>query len=405
MKISRNREKVMRRWKEQRWILDNIVRTVGADWDQGRTNRVVNFCGPKALGDVNGIRQRIRRFADIGREFAKAARLRQGRAEKAEADGLTVLARENYFIAAQHYCNAHWPLFEDDHPKHIEFQEQQDHCFDKYIQYAPHPIERVEIPFEGKSIPALLHLPTTGEPPFPAVLATPGMDMVKENSPMYGDPFLERGMALLMIDGPGQGDSNLRKIRVTADNYAVAGVNSIDYLSSRNDIDASRLGLAGFSMGTYWGFRTVAAAEGRLKACAFMLPCWESGMDTIFNMASPTFKLNYMYMSGYDDEEAFDRFMETLTLDGLEAKISCPLMLITGEDEDLSPMDVTLEVFGKISQPKKLVMYEGQKHSIEAPYVDYAADWLYAWLNGKTPKSQEKVYIELSGREVVTPLD
>ena len=195
----------------------------------------------------------------------------------------------------------------------------------------------------------------------------------------------------------------MRKSRVTADNYVEAGVGAVDYLLSRDDIDETRLGLAGFSMGTYWGFR-VAAAESRLKACAFMLPCWESGMDTIFNTASPTFKLNYMYMSGYDDEDAFDRFMETLSLDGLEEKISCPLMLVTGEDEDLSPMDVTLEVFGKIRQPKSLVMFEGMKHSIEAPYVDYAADWLTDWLTGRTPKS-EKVYVELGGREVITPLD
>ncbi|MFQ5693233.1 MAG: alpha/beta hydrolase [Nitrospinota bacterium] len=403
MKISRDREKIMRRWKEQRWILDNVIRAVGMDWDQGRTNRLVAFAGPKAIGDVEGIRRRVRRFGDIAREFAKAARLRQARAERAEAEGHTVLARENYFIAAQHYSNAHWPLFEDDHPKHIEFQELQDRCYDKYIQYAPHPIERVEIPFEGRSVPALLHLPPDVAPPYPAVLVVPGMDMVKENSPMYGDPFLERGMAMLMLDGPGQGASNVRKIRVTADNYAEAGVSALDWLCARDDIDASRLGLAGFSMGTYWGFR-VAAAEERLKACAFMLPCWESGMDTIFNMASPTFKINYMYMTGYDDEDAFDRFMETLSLDGLEEKVSCPLMLIAGEDEDLSPLDVTLEVFGKVRQPKKLVLFEGHKHSIEAPYVDYAADWLLDWMEGKTPKA-EKIYVELSGEEKVSPLD
>ena len=87
MKISRNRERIMRRWKEQRWILDNIVRTVGVDWDQGRTNRLLSYCGSKVMGDVQAIRQRVRRFADIGREFAKAARKRQAKAEKAGQKG------------------------------------------------------------------------------------------------------------------------------------------------------------------------------------------------------------------------------------------------------------------------------------------------------------------------------
>ena len=28
---------VMRLWTEQRWLLDNIIRAVGVDWDQPRT--------------------------------------------------------------------------------------------------------------------------------------------------------------------------------------------------------------------------------------------------------------------------------------------------------------------------------------------------------------------------------
>lgn len=393
----------MRRWKEQRWILDNLIRTVGVDWDQGRTSRMVTFCSPKILPDVQLIRQRVRRFSDIAREFSKAGKRRLEMAEKAEQEGHLVLARECYFMAAQLYLNSQWPLFEDDHPERVKFGEVGARCYDKYIQYASHPIERVEIPFQGRSLPALLHLPPRGRPPYPAVLSVPGMDAIKEDTPMYGNPYLERGFALLTLDGPGQGESNLRKIRVTAENYAEAGVKAMDYLCSRKDIDPSRLGLVGVSMGTYWGFR-VAAAERRLKACAFMLPCWEDGMDTLFNMASPTFKMNFMYMAGYEKEEEFDRFMKTLKLSGLEEKIPCPVMLITGEDDDLSPMDVTLALFSKIKQPKKLVMFEGQKHSLEVPYVDYAADWMQDWFSGKTPRS-EKIYVELTGMERITPLE
>ena len=28
---------VTRRWTEQRWLLDNVIRSVGIDWDQPRT--------------------------------------------------------------------------------------------------------------------------------------------------------------------------------------------------------------------------------------------------------------------------------------------------------------------------------------------------------------------------------
>jgi len=38
-------ERRMKRFKEQRWILDNIIRSVGIDWDQGRTHRLLAYIG------------------------------------------------------------------------------------------------------------------------------------------------------------------------------------------------------------------------------------------------------------------------------------------------------------------------------------------------------------------------
>ena len=67
------------------------------------------------------------------------------------------------------------------------------------------------------------------------------------------------------------------------------------------------------SMGSCWAPRVVAE-EGRFENCAVSGVCMEPGQYAIFNMSSPTFKLNYMYMSGYDDEAAFDEFAKTLTL-------------------------------------------------------------------------------------------
>ena len=32
-------ERKMRRWREQRWLLDQVIQTRGIDWDQGRTGK------------------------------------------------------------------------------------------------------------------------------------------------------------------------------------------------------------------------------------------------------------------------------------------------------------------------------------------------------------------------------
>jgi fermentation-respiration switch protein FrsA (DUF1100 family) len=396
-------ERKMKRFKDQRWVLDNIIRTVGVDWDQGRTHRLLAYIGLGGFPDVTQVRQRVTKFKDIPREFERVAKRREEIARKAEQEGRIVTARESYFMAALFYVNAQWGIFEDDDEMKIRLAEKQNACYDKYIQSAEHKIERVELPFEGKSVPALFHFPAAAALPYPCVVSIPGMDSVKEDMPMYGDALLERGMAVLRLDGPGQGESNMRKIRVTEKNYEEAGRSAMDYLCSRPEIDKNRIGLQGTSMGSYWGFRC-AAAESRYKAVALSLPCLEPGLDSLLNSASPTFKLNYMYMAGYDDEAAFDEFAKKIDVRGLESKIKAPLLIVTGEDDELCPIEDLYEVIRKVPHPKTLAIYEGERHSIRNPFArDLAADWLKDRLDGKPMKS-EKIFVEISGREVVESL-
>ena len=35
-------ERKMKRWREQRWILDQVIQTRGIDWDQGNHNALRN---------------------------------------------------------------------------------------------------------------------------------------------------------------------------------------------------------------------------------------------------------------------------------------------------------------------------------------------------------------------------
>ncbi len=396
-------ERKMRRWREQRWLLDQVIQTRGFDWDQGRSSKILRNCGPGVAGDLNEISRRVQKFTDIPREFSRAAKRREELAQEAEKAGHEVEAREHYYIASVFYTNAMWAIYEDGNPKRVDWGKRKRACYDKFIQFAGRPIERVELPYKGKSIQALLHLPArmkTGEK-VPCVLYIPGMDGVKEDNPLYGDPFLERGIAVLAIDGPGQGETRAGGVKCTASNYEDAGKLACEYLVKRPEIDSNRLAIMGSSMGSYWGPR-VAAAEPRFKACAVSGVCVEPGQFTIFNTASPTFKLNYMYMSGYDDEAAFDEFAKTLTLKGVASKIACPYLVVAGEDDELCPIQFVYELMEEIQSPKVLVAYEGEKHSIRNPRArTLIVDWLTDRLQGKPFKS-EKIYVEMSGKEVHT---
>src|SRR6516225_7494076 len=57
----------VRRFDEQRWLIDNIIRANGIDWDQPRSLYIHLPCGIEANADFAGIRERVKKMADIGK--------------------------------------------------------------------------------------------------------------------------------------------------------------------------------------------------------------------------------------------------------------------------------------------------------------------------------------------------
>ncbi len=66
----------VQRFDEQRWLIDNIIRANGIDWDQPRSLYIHAPCGIEANADFAGIRERVKKMADIGPAFAAVARRR-----------------------------------------------------------------------------------------------------------------------------------------------------------------------------------------------------------------------------------------------------------------------------------------------------------------------------------------
>ena len=401
----------MKRWQEQRWILDAVIRTVGVEWDQSRLRYSSAPAGAEAAAAFQATGARIRRIADFDREFAASARRREARAEQYEADGRQVAARENYLIAALFWAAARWPIFEVTDTL-VGFEERMNHCYGKFIQFAPHPIEAVRVPLGDKAMPAYLHLPheAADGTAFPCVINIPGMDSSKETGVlMYGDPYLQRGIAVLSIDGPGQGECCTLGIHVTENNHMEAGIAAFEFLAAHPAIDTGRIAIRGTSFGTFWGTQAAAVLGDRIKGCAVSGVCQEPGCNTIFNMASPSFKLRYMFMAGIEDEDAFDRFAERLDLRPIAGDIKCPYMVVAGEADQLSPVECTYELFDLITAPKRLVVYQGANHSVaDATSASLGesrhtlmADWLLDRLDGR-PMTSERVFVDSAGNAHVT---
>jgi dipeptidyl aminopeptidase/acylaminoacyl peptidase len=389
-----------RRRRELRWVVDNTIAAVGIDWAWPLSRVVLGSTCPEIQPEVTAAIQRMKKFADISREFRKLAEKTEAAAQRAEGEGHPVTARELYFSAANLFAAAQWPIEWDEDERLHRLSAKKNESYSKYIPYADHPIEKVEIAFEGKSLPAYLHLPGKQAGKLPAVLAIGGMDSWKEASvSLYGNKFLQRGMAVLSFEGPGQFESSIRGIKYAVEKFPRAGKMAIDFLVKHPAIDPEKIVLTGVSMGSFW-VPQILAADERPKAAAVGSVCQEPGMHTIFNEACPSFKSRFMWMSGIEDEVEFDKLAQKMTLKGLGAKIKCPLLIVAGEDDELSPIEHTYAFFKELQGPKKLLVYEATKHSVPSPVAQTKfADWLRDRLDGK-PMNSEIIYVETTGREV-----
>jgi dipeptidyl aminopeptidase/acylaminoacyl peptidase len=322
-----------------------------------------------------------------------------------------VTARDNYFMAAIHWAAAQWPYDQNDEAN-VALNQKKRACYAAYAALADHRVETVWIPFQGKAIPAWFHLPPGYQGGrIPVVISIPGMDSFKEAMvALYGDRWLNRGIAVLAIEGPGQYEAPMLGLYFSVEAWAAAGPVLVDWLGGRPEIDAARIGVTGTSFGSFFG-TILTAHEPRVAACAVMSVCHEPGCHTIFQEASPTFKKRFMYMSGITDEAEFDVFRKTITWEGHAEKIHAPYLCVAGEAEELSPLEHSERLVAALTGPKQMVVYQDSRHSVgNVPAANLGpfppvlvADWMADRFAGK-PFRNERWYVTAGGQIEKTPL-
>lgn len=375
------------------WILDYII---------GKSGQMSHW----EVEGVTKVPPEVRSWRMVPKVMAKLAQRQEEVGRKAEQQGHFQTAWEAYQSASVSYGIAQHVICEDDNAEKIRLYQKMLYCYGKVIEHNEYPIEKLEIPWGDKTIPALLHL-LPDKRKAPCVLYIPGMDQTKEGFlgtygiPASPNPFIQRGMHVLSMDGPGQGESNLKKIRATPDNYEKAGKAAIDYLISRPEIDKEKIAAYGVSMGSYWGSR-LAAYDKRVKACAVTLGCFFMEKHPLFEEGSPRFRMTFKYMAGIPNDDEFDKMVAQMTLKGIGKEIKCPILLTTGEFDPVSLLEETYAFFDEIAGPKELWVFEDEFHPTPSRGLaglnrhSVVADWLKDKLNGKYDKQM--------GRKVLIPI-
>jgi dienelactone hydrolase len=242
----------------------------------------------------------------------------------------------------------------------------------KTHEYLDPKTERIEVPLDGGRVVGNLRRPT-GESSPPLVLLVPGLDSTKEEFFKLENVFLDRGMATLSIDGPGQGESGY-DLPIRPD-YDVAVTAVLDALDGRTDVDLERVGLLGVSLGGYYAPR-VLAFEPRVKAGVGLSGPYK--FSDIWDHVPPQTRDTFVAKSFAKDEDEGRAKAAELDLSGVAERIQQPYLAITGRLDRLIPWEQTERAAREAPNGTFLLHEDGNHGCANVPYKTrpVAADWL-----------------------------
>jgi len=314
-------------------------------------------------------------------------------ADAAATDGREVTAGNNYMRAGNYYYSAERFIAPGDDK--LAMYRKALRC-DREALRRLHPnVEIVDVPYEGKSLAAYFMKAPGVSGRAPTVVLFDGMDNCKEMSVIFaGIEFAKRGMHTLAIDGPGQGETQrLHGIHSRPD-YEVPGTAAYDYVASRDDVDARRVAVMGYSFGGYQAPR-IAAFEKRYAACVALgamhwdLHGWQADVKArLAKDAKTSFTSNFQFrwVIGAPDNETALEWAKRFTLEGAAERIECPFLVVHGENDRIVPVEEAHKLYDRVGSNRKHIkiftVEEGGAEHCQVDHrqqgIDYIGDWLLA---------------------------
>ena len=359
--------------------------------------------GAVALGEIDQVCEKLRRRQgepDAWREewCAMGARLEKT-ADAAEAAGHRMTAGDYYLRAGMYYFTGERFIHPGDQKraigrKAIELQT-------KGIERRYPNVTRVEVPFEGATLPALFMKAPGATGRVPAVVVFDGMDNCKEMSVLFaGLEFARRGWHTLAIDGPGQGESlRLRGLYARHD-YEVPGTAAYDWVAARPDVDREKVAVMGYSFGGYYAAR-IAAFDKRycagvaMSALHWDLAGWQQEIKRKqdadpSSTAQSAFHFRWI-MGCLEDGQAAIEKAKKFSLVGVAENIACPFLVVHAGNDRVVPVANAPKLYEAIgSQRKQLKIFsaeEGGSYHAQVDNrqvgIDYISDWLGPLLGGR----------------------
>jgi esterase FrsA len=320
------------------------------------------------------VEQVVRRLSSLesdvwGEEWGKIGSKYESLAEEQQRQGRSKEAGATYYLAYEYFRIGRYPV-----PSSPEKMNCYQGALRTFLKAAPTmepPLERVEIPFEGKKVVGYLQIPKESDRP-PVVMHWGGVDGWKEDRRSNSDGLLRMGLACFTIDMPGAGENPCLGSDLTAERTFSAAIN---YLETRKDIDGKRIACMGGSFGGYWAAKLAHVEAKRLRGAVN----WGAGVHRTFQeewlrpaltltasqyLMGPASLLDARsYIFGVKTLEETLKIAPSLSLvaQGLIDQPCAPLLCINGKEDDQHPIS-DLYLLAEHGSPKDLRVIAGAGH-------------------------------------------
>jgi esterase FrsA len=304
-----------------------------------------------------------------GREWGKVGLKYEALAQEQEKMGNAKTAGETYYLAYEYYRIGRYPV-----PSSAEKMKCYEGALRTFLKAAPTmepPLERIEIPFEGKKVAGYLQIPKGARRP-PVVMHWGGVDGWKEDRRTNNDALLKLGLACFTIDMPGTGENPCPASDPRAERTFSA---AMDYLENRTDVDGKRIACMGGSFGGYWAAKLAHVEAARLRGSVN----WGAGVHRTFQeewlrtaltltasqyLMGPASLLDarsYIFRAKSLEETLKIAPSLSLVTQGLIDQPCAPLLCINGKEDDQHPIS-DLYLLAEHGSPKDLRIIAGAGH-------------------------------------------
>jgi pimeloyl-ACP methyl ester carboxylesterase len=364
-----------------------LLRTIGATYYKGAD-----------IGECLSTAYRIKEgdFESWYTEWLKTAKRVHKYADDCLAANHKVSAREAYLRASNYYRAAEFLLISPEDPRIQTTWGSSKECFSNAGKLFSPPIESIEIPYEGTTLPGHFYRlnensnnDTATPPPRPTLIAHGGFDSTLEELYTFAAaPALERGYNCLTFEGPGQGGV-IRKQKIPFRyDWEKVVTPVIDYALTRDrDIDPNKIALMGISMGGYLAARA-AAFEHRISACILYNGVYDgydafasgfpqslrtsvengnaNAVNTVIDILSDIdanlrFNMKHgMWTTGTNSPFELIQGSKKYTVKGIAQKTKCPTLVLEAEKDDSFPGQPRM-VYDALTCPKKYILFTSEE--------------------------------------------